>query len=71
MYQNLRWAGRDITIAFPLSACVLYSFTLSPGIAALAMSASSGLVAVNALMLKHTTQAGIRPPLQLSGAKPA
>ena len=43
----------------PLAAGVFYPFTLSPEIAALAMSGSSALVAVNALMLKRTRLAGI------------
>lgn len=41
-------------VAFPLAAGVLYPFTLSPEIAALAMSGSSALVAANALLLKRT-----------------
>ncbi len=60
MHQNLWWAVGYNTIAFPLAAGVFYPFTLSPEIAALAMSGSSGLVAVNALMLKRTKLAGIR-----------
>ena len=62
MHQNLWWAVGYNTIAFPLAAGVFYPFTLSPEIAALAMSGSSGLVAVNALMLKRTKLAGIRQP---------
>ena len=53
MHQNLWWAVGYNIIAFPLAAGVLYPFTLSPGIAALSMSGSSVLVAVNALMLKR------------------
>ena len=60
MHQNLWWAVGYNTIAFPLAAGVFYPFTLSPEIAALAMSGSSGLVAVNALMLKRTKLAGIK-----------
>ena len=54
--------GRSATtsIAFPLAAGVFYPFLLSPEIAALAMSGSSALVAINALMLKRTKLAGIR-----------
>ena len=59
MHQNLWWAVGYNVIAFPLAAGVLYPFTLSPEIAALAMSGSSALVAVNALMLKRTKLAGI------------
>ena len=60
MHQNLWWAVGYNLIAFPLAAGVLYPFTLSPEIAALAMSGSSALVAVNALMLKRTKLAGIK-----------
>jgi len=38
---------------------MLYPLVLSPEIAALAMSGSSALVAINALMLKRTRLAGI------------
>ncbi|MHB1301704.1 MAG: ATPase P, partial [Burkholderiales bacterium] len=62
MHQNLWWAVGYNVIAFPLAAGVFYPFTLSPEIAALAMSGSSALVAVNALMLKRTKLAGIRQP---------
>ena len=56
--------GHDYNvIAFPLAAGVFYPFTLSPEIAALAMSGSSALVAINALMLKRTRLAGIRQPV--------
>ena len=60
MHQNLWWAVGYNVIAFPLAAGVFYPFTLSPEIAALAMSGSSALVAVNALMLKRTKLAGIK-----------
>ena len=40
-------------IAFPLAAGVFYPFVLNPAIAALSMSGSSALVAVNALLLKR------------------
>lgn len=63
MHQNLGWAVGYNVIAFPLAAGVFYPFTLSPEIAALAMSGSSALVAVNALMLKRTRLAGIRQPV--------
>ncbi|RTM14196.1 MAG: heavy metal translocating P-type ATPase [Bradyrhizobiaceae bacterium] len=59
MHQNLWWAVGYNVIAFPLAAGVLYPFTLSPEIAALAMSGSSAIVAINALMLKRTKLAGI------------
>jgi Cu2+-exporting ATPase len=54
MHQNLWWAVGYNLIAFPLAAGVLYPFTLSPEIAALSMSGSSAVVAINALMLKRT-----------------
>ena len=54
MHQNLGWAVGYNVIAFPLAAGVLYPFLLEPSIAALAMSGSSALVAINALMLKRT-----------------
>ncbi len=59
MHQNLYWAVGYNVIAFPLAAGVLYPFLLSPTIAAIAMSGSSALVAVNALMLKRTKLTGI------------
>ena len=58
MHQNLWWAVAYNVVAFPLAAGVLYPFTLSPEVAALAMSGSSALVAVNALLLKRTRLAG-------------
>ena len=60
MHQNLWWAVGYNVIAFPLAAGVFYPFTLSPEIAALSMSGSSAVVAINALMLKRTKLAGIR-----------
>ncbi len=62
MHQNLWWAVGYNVIAFPLAAGVFYPFTLSPEIAALSMSGSSAIVAINALMLKRTKLAGIRSP---------
>ena len=62
MHQNLWWAVAYNVIAFPLAAGVLYPFVLSPEIAALAMSGSSALVAVNALLLKRTRLEGISRP---------
>jgi len=47
-------------IAFPLAAGVLYPFVLSPEVAALSMSGSTLLVAMNALLLKRTKLEGIR-----------
>lgn len=54
MHQNLWWATGYNTIAFPLAAGVFYPFTLSPEIAALSMSGSTVIVAINALLLKRT-----------------
>ncbi len=62
MHQNLWWAVGYNVIAFPLAAGVLYPFVLSPEVAAMSMSGSSLIVAINALMLKRTNLAGIRQP---------
>jgi len=62
MHQNLGWAVAYNVLAFPLAAGVFYPFTLSPEVAALSMSGSSAIVAINALMLKRTKLAGIRSP---------
>jgi P-type Cu2+ transporter len=59
MHQNLWWAVGYNVIAFPLAAGILYPFLLSPEIAAFAMSGSTLIVAINALMLKRTKLAGI------------
>ncbi|ANT49989.1 heavy metal translocating P-type ATPase [Mesorhizobium amorphae] len=61
MHQNLWWAVGYNLIAFPIAPGVFYPFLLSPEIAALAMSGSSALVAINALLLKRTRLEGIRP----------
>ncbi|WP_342236196.1 heavy metal translocating P-type ATPase [Inquilinus sp. OTU3971] len=61
MHQNLWWAVGYNVIAFPLAAGVLYPVLLSPEIAALAMSGSSALVAINALLLKRTRLEGLGP----------
>jgi Cu2+-exporting ATPase len=53
MHQNLAWAVGYNVLAFPLAAGVAYPFTLSPEIAALSMSGSSVIVALNALMLRR------------------
>ena len=78
MHQNLWWAVGYNVIAFPIAAGVFYPFVLSPQIAALAMSGSSALVAINALLLKRTRLEGIRrstgqasPSEQLAEAGPA
>ena len=62
MHQNLWWAVGYNAIAFPLAAGVFYPFVLSPEVAALSMSGSTLVVAINALMLKRTKLAGIHQP---------
>ena len=69
MHQNLWWAVGYNTIAFPLAAGVLYPFVLSPEVAAISMSGSTLIVAINALMLKRTKLAGIRQPGKTVAAK--
>ncbi|MCC7165590.1 MAG: copper-translocating P-type ATPase [Anaerolineae bacterium] len=61
MRQNLWWAAGYNTIAFPLAAGIFYpafGLVLRPEIAAIAMSGSSLIVAVNALLLKYTKLGG-------------
>ena len=55
MRQNLAWAIGYNVIALPLAAGVLapVGLTLRPEVAALSMSGSSLIVAVNALLLKR------------------
>ena len=62
MHQNLWWAVGYNAVAFPLAAGVLYPFVLSPEVAAISMSGSTLIVAINALLLKRTELAGIRQP---------
>jgi Cu2+-exporting ATPase len=54
MHQNLTWAVGYNSAAIPLAAGVLepQGFTISPAVAALSMSGSSIIVAVNAIALK-------------------
>ncbi len=59
MHQNLWWAVGYNVIAFPVAAGVLYPLTISPELAALAMSGSSLIVAMNALLLKRAKLAGL------------
>jgi Cu2+-exporting ATPase len=54
MHQNLWWAVGYNALAFPVAAGVFYPYTLSPEVAAMSMSGSTVIVAVNALMLKRT-----------------
>ena len=58
MHQNLWWAVGYNTIAFPLAAGALYPFVLSPEVAALSMSGSTLVVALNALLLKRVKLTG-------------
>ena len=63
MHQNLWWAAGYNTIAFPIAAGLFYpafGLILRPEIAAISMSGSSLLVALNALMLKNTRLEGIK-----------
>ena len=63
MKQNLVWAAGYNTIAFPIAAGLFYrefGLLLRPEIAALSMSGSSLLVALNALTLRWTRLPGIR-----------
>ena len=62
MHQNLWWAVGYNVVAFPLAAGVLYPFVLSPEVAALSMSGSTLIVAMNALLLKRTKLAGVPHP---------
>jgi Cu2+-exporting ATPase len=57
MKENLAWASVYNLLAIPIAAGVLYpkfGITLRPEFAALLMSASSIIVAVNAVLLKRT-----------------
>ena len=70
-HQNLYWVVEYNVIAFPLAASVLYPFLLSSPIAAIAMSGSSALVAINALMLKRRKLTGINAnPAARASASP-
>jgi Cu2+-exporting ATPase len=60
MHQNLGWAVGYNVIAFPFAAGVFYPLTISPQLAAIAMSGSSLIVAANALLLKRTAIEGIK-----------
>src|SRR6266496_1192389 len=65
MRQNLGWAIGYNTIALPIAAGVFepaFGLTLRPEIAALSMSGSSLLVAVNALLLKRLRLPAPPPP---------
>ena len=60
MHQNLWWAVGYNVVAFPFAAGVFYPLTISPEVAAIAMSGSSLLVAANALLLKRATISGLK-----------
>jgi Cu2+-exporting ATPase len=60
MHQNLAWAVGYNVIAFPFAAGVFYPFTISPEVAAIAMSGSSLIVAANALLLKRARIRGLQ-----------
>lgn len=60
MHQNLGWAVGYNVIAFPFAAGVFYPITISPQLAAIAMSGSSLIVAANALLLKRTGIEGLK-----------
>ncbi|MEW5959494.1 MAG: heavy metal translocating P-type ATPase [Chloroflexota bacterium] len=67
MHQNLWWAAGYNTIAFPIAAGLFYpafGLVLRPEIAAISMSGSSLLVAINALLLKRTRLEGIKVSTQ-------
>jgi P-type Cu2+ transporter len=69
MRQNLGWAVGYNAIALPIAAGVFepaFGLVLRPEVAALSMSGSSFLVAVNALLLKR-----LRLPAQATGPMPA
>ena len=68
MRQNLGWAVGYNAIALPIAAGVFepaFGLVLRPEIAALSMSGSSFLVAVNALLLRR-----LRLPVQPQGPEP-
>jgi Cu2+-exporting ATPase len=64
MRQNLGWAIGYNAIALPIAAGVFepaFGLVLRPEIAAISMSGSSFLVAVNALLLKRLRLPAVRP----------
>jgi Cu2+-exporting ATPase len=66
MHQNLGWAIGYNTIALPIAAGVFepaFGLVLRPEIAALSMSGSSFIVAVNALLLKRLHLDESEPPV--------
>ena len=74
MRQNLGWAVGYNAIALPIAAGVFepaFGLVLRPEIAALSMSGSSFIVAVNALMLKRLRLPGPAAPTATSAELPA
>jgi Cu2+-exporting ATPase len=80
MRQNLAWAVGYNAVALPIAAGVFepaFGLTLRPEIAALSMSGSSLLVAVNALLLKRlrlprpAADVVTSPPAQVEGGRRA
>ncbi len=74
MRQNLWWAVGYNVIALPIAAGVLkpvFGFVLRPEIAAMSMSGSSFIVAVNALMLKRLKLPAPPAPSASSAQQPA
>ncbi len=75
MRQNLGWAIGYNAIALPIAAGVFepaFGLVLRPEIAALSMSGSSFLVAVNALLLKRLRLPAAPPaPAATTAAAPA
>lgn len=81
MRQNLTWAIGYNVVALPVAAGVFYpayGIMLSPEIAAISMSGSSVIVAVNALLLKRlrlpeppesTSAARVQPDLAPAGSR--
>jgi Cu2+-exporting ATPase len=55
MIQNLLWATGYNTVALPLAAGVAYAWgvLLSPAVGAIFMSASTVIVALNAMLLRR------------------
>jgi P-type Cu2+ transporter len=74
MHQNLAWAVGYNTLAIPIAAGILepVGFTLTPAIAALSMSGSSIIVALNAISLKRLQLPANRTqsPTPPSGERP-
>ncbi len=73
MRQNLGWAIGYNAIALPIAAGVFepaFGLVLRPEIAALSMSGSSFIVAVNALMLKRLDLPKAEPPTQAPASAP-